>query len=919
MKVSGGGTSAVAASSHAACARFRGTDPLITGMTRRKLADEAGSRDVQGIPDARWMRAMTFESLIHNPGLASQLTTTAIGRLGLPRPNDVRIADAAGGPGPTVSELQNAHEAATRNGSTTLIYGMSIPFTGFEGREATDVLPDFAIVAPREGCEGGDAGGSWLIMGDAKDYERVRSRIDDGRMLKGFLQVALGAESAAGWSQLPTGMEVHKYGVLAVPRNAFLQPEAVVELLDDHREEVRMRVEQRHQEAAVASSEAAEMIDGSITAQEFISHLKATFDPSSCRTCPLFSFCRSELRQSADPRDLLIEIGVPEPLRTQIEPIVLGEGEGGEAVPDSLVARVRATVAGVAQRSQQARIDQAAQDGTVNVVIAKSDSSAVGIYGVGTQCVTEAGVGEWRFEVLEDPQSPDSRRRVMGILGEALDEVLADRLRLDPDNPDPVHLVVPDGATADVLTSVADNLAGIELSRIRWEHDLSQDREALTYGGEPASIPPALEEPARTAVSFLLEEDRARAFSLRCPVVDVRAALARHITPGGPEIESFRLDYLVAWAEAEPGNTTSNRSAFHRDLSDQIESEEHTPGARLSKLRSDAIHEAFVGTATGSPRPADPDAYRVLIEEELAYKAHVLGRALAALDEFPESNLRAIHRIIEGDAQAVWRRRREFHASDLVRFGRSPRFWRDNLVPLIDQDGACADQLLALTNPRAALDRARDAGAREIASATVISLDPLALDIDSRQFNDGSRIVLLHVGSEASVEGPDVGLKIQKGSFKVSGLSIGPVEQLDEDDPQRFEWDPAKDPGLKVGDILVVADRDWFSDLVNNNDLPLPRLKPDATLAPREDCSQGDYVADPEGHSWCCRPHELAEAEWADELADKRANGELNPEVWPPVVDVDGFEVSPVGAAEGDPTDRPAEDAPEALTLDDLE
>jgi hypothetical protein len=30
----GGGSSAVAASSHAACPRFRGTDPLITGMTR---------------------------------------------------------------------------------------------------------------------------------------------------------------------------------------------------------------------------------------------------------------------------------------------------------------------------------------------------------------------------------------------------------------------------------------------------------------------------------------------------------------------------------------------------------------------------------------------------------------------------------------------------------------------------------------------------------------------------------------------------------------------------------------------------------------------------------------------------------------------------------------------------------------------
>jgi len=40
-------------------------------------------------------------------------------------------------------------------------------------------------------------------------------------------------------------MHVHRYGALAVPRNAFLQPEAVVELLDDHRFEVRAHVDER--------------------------------------------------------------------------------------------------------------------------------------------------------------------------------------------------------------------------------------------------------------------------------------------------------------------------------------------------------------------------------------------------------------------------------------------------------------------------------------------------------------------------------------------------------------------------------------------------------------------------------------------------------------------------------------------------
>ena len=59
-----------------------------------------------------------------------------------------------------------------------------MPFPGLPP-ESTAIKPDFAIVAPS-----GD-GGSSLLMGDVKDYERVRSRIDHGRMLKGFLQVAL--------------------------------------------------------------------------------------------------------------------------------------------------------------------------------------------------------------------------------------------------------------------------------------------------------------------------------------------------------------------------------------------------------------------------------------------------------------------------------------------------------------------------------------------------------------------------------------------------------------------------------------------------------------------------------------------------------------------------------------------------------
>ena len=61
----GGGSSAVAASAHAGCTRYRHTDPMLTGMNRRALAKALGHPDTSaGIPEARWMRAMIFERLV---------------------------------------------------------------------------------------------------------------------------------------------------------------------------------------------------------------------------------------------------------------------------------------------------------------------------------------------------------------------------------------------------------------------------------------------------------------------------------------------------------------------------------------------------------------------------------------------------------------------------------------------------------------------------------------------------------------------------------------------------------------------------------------------------------------------------------------------------------------------------------------
>jgi hypothetical protein len=903
-KVIGGGTSAVAASAHAACARFRGTDPLITGLTRRNLAKAVGFADQHGgIPVARWMHAMTFERLVRDERFASEVATTAVGSLGLDRPEAVVIADAQIDLVVTADALASAHLRAVESNHVTVIHGLAVPFVGFEHQRATDVKPDFAIVVRKSQ----PAAESWLILGDAKDFERVRSRIDDVRLLKGFLQVALGAESAAAWTQLPAGMTVHRSGVLAVPRNAFLQPTAVVEVLDDHRREVRMRVDERLREAKDIDFDDRQPID------DFVRHLQATFAPNTCGSCTLFSFCRAELRASADPTDILIEIGVPPEARPHVVGILDGTGVVGEPT-ESVRLQVEATATGRLQDTGQLRVDPIGRPGTLHVVLAKSDGATLGVYGVSVQSITSKGFSDWVTTVFEDPQGAATRKQLMRILGEEIIGLIKDRRRADADNPDPVHVVVPDATTADLLVSIADNLAGVELSRLRWEADRAAGRPALTFNGEPADIPPALTDKERTGVSFLLEEDRGRALTLRSPIVDVRSVMARHFVAGGPAASAGRLDYLVEWTRPGPRNAYS-----HRAISDDIEARVHTPGARLANAQSDAIHEAFVGTRPVEVRPAQPALYDSLVREELAYKADIMDTAVAALEMVPASALRRVHRTIEGDAQEVWRRRLSLHASDLVRFGRTSRGWRNALVPVIEGDDKLNAQLLALSNRKAARDAALDAGTRHIAAATVVSVEPIVLDVESRRMGEGSRVVLLHVDDEACIEGPGVSMKIQKGSFKFSGLSIGPLTAIN-DAVRRFTWQPDTVPDLQPGQRLVIADFAWFTATQKNNkDLPVDRPKPDSFRAPRADCTATSYRDNPDAHAWCCRSHEDAEAEAAQRQAEQRALGKLNPQAWPPIVDADGFEVAAAGAPVGDATAGPLVAIPDDLTADDLD
>ena len=904
-KAVGGGTSAVAASSHAACPRFRGTDPLITGVSRRGLAESLGLPGQFGtITTSRWARAMTFERMVHDPQHASEVATSTIGALGLDRPVAVTVVDALVNANITADLLAAAHERAVMSGVATLIHQLSVPFVGFEGDAATEVKPDFAIVVP----DPDEPGHSWLIVGDVKDYERVRSRIDDTRLLKGFLQVAVGAESLEAWTRLPAGMRVHSHGVLAVPRNSFLQPEARVELLADHRAEVRMRIDERRREADATT------YDGDSPIEEFVRHLLASFDPTDCRSCTLYAYCRQQLRDSGDPLDVLIEIGIPEVQRADLLWVV----DGGVPVGSpnrSALARVRATVDGVAQPTGQRRVDPAGAPGTVNVVIAKSDSTTLGVYGIAVQRVGANGPGKWRITVFDAPQSDDARRGIARAIGAELVAAMKDRRHAKSpaaDDPDPIHLVVPDATTADVLTSIADHLAGAELSRLRWETDRTMGRPTLTFNGDPAQVPRELSELERTGVSFLLEEDRARAFTLRSPVVNLQRVLSQQMVPGGPESNALRLDYLVAWASGDGADASR-----HRLVGDAVEAQVHTPGALLSPARANDIHEAFVGTRPGETRPADTAEYNRLVRDELEYKTGTVDAAIAALADFPTSRLAVAYRAIEADAQSVWRRRLLLHASDLVRFGRVARWWRNALVETVEADDKCRTQLTVLENPTVASDTARDAGAREVFVARVTSVAPLEVEVDSRRVEDGTRIVLLHLNGLPCVEQAGVDVSMLKGSIKITDLAIGPVRATER--PGTWTWSPEVVPTVAVGDELIVADFVWFSKNTGNRALNVKRPTPDATSSPKPTCEYDSFEHDPDGHKYCCRPHEDIEAEWSNTLADRRSRGELNPQTWPPVVDSDGFEVTAEGAPVGEPTAEPVTVPPPFVTVDDVD
>jgi hypothetical protein len=97
-------------------------------MTRPGLAKSVGFADqFGGIPDARWMRAMTFERLVRDERFASQVATTAVGRLELERPTQVVVVNARLSVDRTAQLLSDAYHRAVADGAATMIYDLAVP------------------------------------------------------------------------------------------------------------------------------------------------------------------------------------------------------------------------------------------------------------------------------------------------------------------------------------------------------------------------------------------------------------------------------------------------------------------------------------------------------------------------------------------------------------------------------------------------------------------------------------------------------------------------------------------------------------------------------------------------------------------------------------------------------------------------
>ena len=415
-KALGGGSSAVAASSHAACARFRGTDPLITGMTRRGLAEAVGFRDdFGGIPEARWMRAMTFERLVRDEAFASEVATTTVGRLGLDRPNEVVIVNARGqrttrtahaarrGPRPRGRRRRRDDDPRARG-----------PVRRLRGRARHRRQARLRRRRPEDADRGRPGPGwSWATP-------RTTSASARGSTTRGCSRASSRSRSAPSppppGRSCPTDMEVHRYGVAG--RAAQRVPPAGGGRRGPRRPprrgpDARRRAASRGGRRAVRRGPIADR-------PTFVAHLQATFDPATCPSCTLFTYCRDELRDVRRPGRPAGRDRRPRPTRGRTSSgLVDGHAASSGAAPASIAPGRGDASTGVAAQRASAASTRPASPGTVNVVIAKSDAPRSASTGSASSASRDAGAGSWTYDVFDDPQGAETRRARHGAARQA--------------------------------------------------------------------------------------------------------------------------------------------------------------------------------------------------------------------------------------------------------------------------------------------------------------------------------------------------------------------------------------------------------------------------------------------------------------------------------------------------------------------
>ena len=373
---------------------------------------------------------------------------------------------------------------------------------------------------------------------------------------------------------------------------------------------------------------------------------------------------------------------------------------------------------------------------------------------------------------------------------------------------------------------------------------------------------------------------------LRNPVVDLRRVLNAHMVAGGPSADSGRLDYLVRWAEAT-GDRAPRRLRRDRRVAADAR------GAPVERALGRHPRRA-AGTASRSRDVPPARRGGARLQDRHPRARHRRARSAGGLGA-------------AGRASRARSRRAGGLGPPARARGLRPRAVLAH-VPAVAQraGGACSTPTAPATRSSARSPTSRSPtisrrmpGTREVAVATVASTVPLRLEIASRRFVDGMTIVALHINRQALAEHPLTTLKIQKTSFKFGRMPLGQIHTR-----------RGRHPRLGAAGRPTAAGRRSPDRRGRHVVRPRVHLRPRDRRQPSQPRQPGGAEADLHpvlvravartSTSGVAARTRSVEAEWADELADRRARGELNPEVWPPLVDEDRFDVLADDAAAPD-------------------